>query len=176
MLRARDEFRQLLSATPVKSPSHVFQLKIIRLLPALAALACSVSSATADTLNFTYPPAQAPAGMPHALFPAPRVDWLDRVQGNLNKLKDGPYDMVWDGDSITDGWQGGGKAVWAAHFGKIKTVDFGISGDQVQHVLWRLQHGQVDGLDPKLVMLMIGTNNLNQDPKDVAAAIKLIIG
>jgi beta-glucosidase len=132
--------------------------------------------ARADGLTFTYPLPPAPANVPKAVYPAPRLDWIERFQGNIDKLKDGPYDFIIDGDSITDGWQAKGKDVWAKHFGAIKSVDMGISGDQTEHVLWRLQHGQVAGLDPKLVMLMIGTNNHGQDPQSVADAIKLIIG
>jgi len=130
----------------------------------------------AADFSMTYPLPPAPAGATRATYPVPRVDWLDRFAGNLDKLKAGPYDMIWDGDSITDNWQARGKAAWAAHFGNIKTADFGISGDQVQHVLWRLQNGELAGQDPKLIMLMIGTNNLGQDQKDVAAGIKLLLG
>ena len=64
------------------------------------------------------------------------------------------------GDSITDGWRNSGKEVWAANYDKLNATDFGIGGDQTQHLLWRLAHGQVDGLHPKMVALMIGTNNL----------------
>jgi lysophospholipase L1-like esterase len=127
----------------------------------------------ADDPSVTWPPPPLP--MPAATHPAPRIDWLYRFEVNLEKYK-GPHDMIWDGDSITDGWQGNGRAVWEAHFGKIKVADFGISGDQVQHVVWRVQHGQLDGQDPKLVMLMIGTNNLSQKVEDVAAGIKMLIG
>src|ERR1700761_8879247 len=141
-------------------------------LPVLLA-ALSLGALHADDSTVTWPP--PPLEQPAATHPAARIDWLYRFQGNLEKYK-GPHDMIWEGDSITDGWQGGGKAVWDAHFGKIKTADFGISGDQVQHLLWRVEHGQLDGQDPKLVMIMIGTNNNGQDPKDVAAGIKMLIG
>ncbi len=124
--------------------------------------------ASADPITVTIPIPPPPPGTPPALYPAPRLDWwFNRFEDNINKLKDGPYEMIWDGDSITDNWQNPGKDVWAAHFGKIKVADFAIGGDQVQHVLWRVQHGQLDGQDPKLVMLMIGTNNLGQDPQSV---------
>jgi lysophospholipase L1-like esterase len=54
-------------------------------------------------------------------------------------------------------------------------ADFAIAGDQVQHVLWRLQHGELEGQNPKLIMLMVGTNNLGEDPKEVADGIKLLL-
>jgi lysophospholipase L1-like esterase len=121
-------------------------------------------------------PMTPPAGQPTATFPIPRDDWIYRFAGNLDKLKQGPYDIVFDGDSITDNWQGPGADVMKQRYPNIKILDVAIGGDQVQHVLWRIQHGSVDGQNPKLVMLMIGTNNGGQDPKDIAAGIKLIIG
>jgi hypothetical protein len=128
----------------------------------LAAL--TFSALRADDPSVSWPPPPWPPG-PLATNPMPRIDWLYTFQDRLKKYP-GPHDMIWEGDSITDFWQTRGKEVWAAHFGNIKTADFGISGDQVQHVLWRVQHGQLDGQDPKLVMLMIGTNNLGQNQKD----------
>ena len=140
----------------------------------LALLATSgLAALRADDANTIWPP--PPQLQPAATNAAPRIDWVYRFQTNLAKYK-GPNDMIFEGDSITDGWQGAGKAVWQAHFGKIKIADFGISGDQVQHLLWRVQHGQLDGQDPKLVMIMIGTNNTGQKPEDVAAGIKMLIG
>jgi N-acetylglucosamine-6-sulfatase len=129
------------------------------------------------TVTVPYP--KRPAGTPSTTYPVPRLDWLDRFQANLDKLKNGPYDLVFDGDSITDYWQGGGRAVWQQHYGALKAIDIGIGGDQVQHVLWRVQNGDLAGQDPKLIVLLIGTNNIGhglQNPKDIAAGIKLVLG
>jgi lysophospholipase L1-like esterase len=143
------------------------------LLPILL-IVLGLGALRADDSSVAWPLPQPQA--PAATHAAPRLDWLARFAGNL-KTYAGPHDMIWEGDSITDGWQGtGGKPIWNAHFGKIKIADFGISGDQVQHLLWRVQHGQLDGQDPKLVMIMIGTNNSGQNPADVAAGIKLLLG
>jgi lysophospholipase L1-like esterase len=117
----------------------------------------------------------APAGTSSALFEVPHVDWFQRFLDNQKREAQGPYDFVLDGDSITDGWQGGGQTVWKQHWANIKVLDNGISGDQVQHVLWRVQHGDLDGLDPKLIMLLIGTNDGGRDPKGVAQGIRLIL-
>ncbi len=68
-------------------------------------------------------------------------------------------DLIFDGDSITDFWMNRGKAIWNAHYAKLNAFDFGISGDRTENLLWRLQNGQVDALHPKLIALMIGTNN-----------------
>jgi lysophospholipase L1-like esterase len=145
-------------------------MKILLLLSTLLALS---NSLRADDSSVVWPLPQSEG--PAATHAAPRLDWLVHFEGNL-KTYAGPHDMIWEGDSITDFWQKGGKAVWDAHFGKIKIADFGISGDQVQHLLWRVQHGQLDGQDPKLVMIMIGTNNNGQNVADVATGIKMLLG
>ena len=137
----------------------------------LAALALAWLHADDPSVSWPPPPLQTP----FATHAAPRIEWLYRFENNLNLYK-GPHDMIWDGDSITDGWQASGRTVWTARFGQIKIADFGISGDRVENVLWRVQHGQLDGQAPKLVMLMIGTNNLTQSPRDVADGIKMLIG
>lgn len=114
--------------------------------------------------------------MPWASFPTPRLDWIERFETNIDKLKNGPYDLIFDGDSITDGWQGGGKETWEKRYGDLKAVDLGIGGDQVQHITWRAQNGSLAGQDPKLIVVMAGTNNIGQDAADVAAGIKMLLG
>ncbi len=130
---------------------------------------------TLPTMSWPFP-MTPPAGTPSTLFPIPHADWFWRFQQNLNNLKQGSYDLVFDGDSITDFWQGNGQAVMKQRYGNIKLLDNAISGDQVQHVLWRAQHGDLDGQNPKLIMLMIGTNNIGQDVKEVAGGTKLLLG
>jgi lysophospholipase L1-like esterase len=73
--------------------------------------------------------------------------------------KQGEAELVFLGDSITHGWESKGKAVWERHWAPLKAANFGIGGDRTEHVLWRLDNGNFDGLKPKLVVLMIGTNN-----------------
>jgi len=106
-----------------------------------------------------------PADANPAAYPAPKLDWVQRVKKNndLAHKEAGAIQIVFDGDSITDGWQSRGREVWARHYGKLGAFDFGISGDRTEHVLWRLGQGQADGLHPKLIALMIGTNNLGRD-------------
>lgn len=121
-------------------------------------------------------PNPVPAGTNPATFAAPRNDWLIRVQGNFSKTQGNKYDLIFDGDSITDGWQGKGKEVWAKYYTPLNAVDFGIGGDRTEHVLWRLSKGQVDGMDPKLIVLMIGTNNTGRDSADqIADGIKAVV-
>jgi N-acetylglucosamine-6-sulfatase len=86
-------------------------------------------------------------------------------------------DLIFDGDSITAGWKGGGGGVWGHHYVKLNAFDFGNSGDTTNGVLWQVQNGQVDGLHPKLVVLLIGTNNLGHSTAEqIAGGIKAVIG
>ncbi|MCE9588166.1 MAG: GDSL family lipase [Verrucomicrobia bacterium] len=84
--------------------------------------------------------------------------------------------MVFDGDSITDGWQSKGRLVWQERYAKLGAFDFGISGDRTEHLLWRLSQGQMNGIHPRLILLMIGTNNLSKNSNEqIAEGIKAII-
>ncbi len=102
-----------------------------------------------------------------ALVPVPRSDERSRARTEvvLNRAKENPgeCDVIFIGDSITQGWEGAGKAVWQKFYGGRKCLNFGVGGDRTQHVLWRFEHGQLDGLKPKAAVVMIGTNNSNRD-------------
>ena len=69
--------------------------------------------------------------------------------------------VIFIGDSITEAWEQDGKKIWAQHFATHGAINLGVSGDQTQHVLWRLDHGNLVGLNPKTAVLMIGTNNVS---------------
>ena len=93
------------------------------------------------------------------------------------RVKQGNVDLIFIGDSITHGWEEAGKDVWQKFYGKRNAVNLGIGGDQTQHVLWRLDHGNIDGISPKLAVIMIGTNNAGsgQQPEQIAEGIKAIV-
>jgi len=107
--------------------------------------------------------------------------WLKRHQGFVEEASRGGSQVLFLGDSMTDGWRNGAaKKIWDATFGPMKPVNFGISGDRTQHVLWRLQHGEFDiEPPPKVVVLMIGTNNIGQEspepPTSAVAGIEAIL-
>ena len=98
----------------------------------------------------------------------------NRHEEFLKITKAGGIDLLFVGDSITDGWRGGGKAIWDKTFGPFHPANFGIGGDRTEHVIWRMRNGELDGIQPKLVVLMIGTNNGDPAP-DVALGIKTIL-
>lgn len=93
------------------------------------------------------------------------------------KKRDGKIDVVFLGDSITDGWRGkAGAEVWKEHFGPLNPINLGIGGDRTQHVLWRIQHGELEGYKPKAFVIMIGTNNMGSNSEEeIAEGNKAII-
>lgn len=106
--------------------------------------------------------------------------WMPRHEEKLaEKSKAERVDLVWIGDSITHGWEGEGKEIWKQRYASRHALNLGFSGDRTENVLWRLQHGAIDGISPKLVVVMIGTNNTGhrQDPADqTAAGVAAILG
>lgn len=113
-----------------------------------------------------------------AVTPAPRDgNWIERHEAINRRTQEGNIDLVFLGDSITQGWAN--NDVWKKYFAPRNAANMGIGGDRTQHVLWRLDHGNVDGINPKLVVLMIGTNNSNgtdNSAEEIADGIKAIVG
>jgi beta-glucosidase len=87
--------------------------------------------------------------------------WLPRHEAINERLKKGNVDLLFIGDSITHGWENTGKEIWNAYYAKRNAVNMGFGGDRTQHVLWRLDHSNLEGICPRLAVLMIGTNNSN---------------
>jgi lysophospholipase L1-like esterase len=119
--------------------------------------------------------------------PAPRTPESSTTPNNRNpkrhdgfmaRLKQGPVGLLFLGDSITDGWPGKAKDTWAK-FDSYHPADFGVSGERTEDVLWRITNGELDGIDPKAVVIMIGTNNIghfnDEKPEWVAAGVKKIL-
>ncbi|MFN0067092.1 MAG: platelet-activating factor acetylhydrolase IB subunit [Limisphaerales bacterium] len=114
----------------------------------------------------------ARAALAHsATDPVPRTDdwWTKRHESFNQRVKEvgAKAEVIFVGDSITQGWEGEGKDAWAKFFGPRHAVNLGIGGDRTQHVLWRLDHGNLDGLRPKAAVVMIGTNNSNGEDNSV---------
>ncbi len=85
-----------------------------------------------------------------------------RHNGFVETAKQGDFDILFLGDSITDFWQNAGVEVQKKYFSDVKVANFAVSGDTTQGVLWGLLNGEGQGHKPKAVMLMIGTNNAFQ--------------
>lgn len=106
--------------------------------------------------------------------------WMPRHKEKLaeiarRKAAGEPTDLVFIGDSITHNWEKDDKPLWDQFWGKYHALNLGYGGDRTENVLWRLQHGEIDGIAPKVAVIMIGTNNtgLRQDaPATIYAGIK----
>jgi lysophospholipase L1-like esterase len=104
--------------------------------------------------------------LPPATEPRPRDD--ARHQSFLEVARAGNIDLLFVGDSITDWWRQAnrGLPVFTEYFGALKTANFGIAGDTTQGVLWRMQNGELEGFQARLIVLMLGTNNINRNAND----------
>jgi beta-glucosidase len=105
--------------------------------------------------------------------------WMPRHEQKLKEKEQlGQVDLLWIGDSITHGWESAGKPIWEKFYASRKPLNIGFSGDRTENVLWRLDHGAIDGISPKVAVIMIGTNNAGhrQDsPEDISAGIEQIV-
>lgn len=87
-------------------------------------------------------------------------------------------DLLMVGDSITHSWENDGKAIWNEYYANRHALNIGFSGDRTEQVVWRIQNGAIDGISPKLAVIMIGTNNAgHRAEKSVytAAGVRMII-
>jgi len=140
-------------------------MKTVRncLLLSLALTVFSSSALAQSAANSSNAPA---ARANPAIVPVSREGGATNRQSLvLKRAKENPgaCDIVFIGDSITQGWEGNGKAAWTNYYAKRKCLNFGVGGDRTEHVLWRFEQGQLDGLKPKAAVLMIGTNNSNNN-------------
>jgi lysophospholipase L1-like esterase len=101
------------------------------------------------------------------IIPVPRTDerGTNRYIQLRQRVKDcqGKADVIFLGDSITQAWEVEGKEVWAKYYLPRHALNLGMGSDRTQHVLWRLDHGHLADLKPKVVVLLIGVNNIPDD-------------
>lgn len=138
------------------------------------------SPAAPPSTAATTPLAQLPVPAPQ-----PTVPDLTRYLNNPDLLKfctaqvadfnDRDADMIFIGDSITQGWRTRDEAVWQANFAGRKALDFGIGGDQTQHVLWRMDNYPIGRLHPKVAVVLIGTNNWHNTAPEIADGVKAVL-
>lgn len=151
----------------------------------LCLIGCSVMFAQAPASA----PTTQPSGRQSPIIAAPKASNEKAYNGFIARhagfMKDkqaalakGPIQFVLIGDSITDGWRGGGRATFDKAFGQWNPYNIGIGGDQTQHVLWRIDQGELDGIlpNPKAAMIMIGTNNMGSATvEEIADGITRIV-
>lgn len=116
--------------------------------------------------------------------PTPRADENSRIAHRqlLDKKAKGRIDVYFVGDSITRRWGTSDAAYknllanWNANFFGWNAANFGWGGDGTQHILWRLHHGELDGVNPKVIVVLAGTNNIgSDDPPAIAKGIEAIV-
>lgn len=147
--------------------------------PAPPAVDVSPKSALPAALTAKPEPAAIPAVNQALVLRPPHPSQLVRHEKFNAIAKEGRAQLVFLGDSITHGWDSAGAKTWARKYNDRSAANFGIGGDSTGHILWRIENGNFDGIKPKLVVLMIGTNNTTANPKqsptDIAAGIKTIL-
>ncbi|MEE2819270.1 MAG: GDSL-type esterase/lipase family protein [Planctomycetota bacterium] len=113
--------------------------------------------------------------------PTKRDGWHQERHNAINKVVEanqGKVDVVFIGDSITQGWEGAGAKAWEESFDSFRPVNLGISGDRTEHLLWRFDNGNLEGIAPKVAVIMIGTNNFGyrQDtPEEVYDGVVAVV-
>jgi lysophospholipase L1-like esterase len=112
-----------------------------------------------------------------AVTPVSRQDdknWMARHEMLLKIAKRGGVDVLFLGDSITERWAN--NAAWKRSFEPLKAANFGIGGDRTEHVLWRISEGkELQGITPKVSVLLIGANNFHLNSEEIADGIKAIV-
>jgi lysophospholipase L1-like esterase len=114
--------------------------------------------------------------------PAARADANSQLvhEQLLAKAKLGRIDIYFEGDSITRRWGATDYpeflANWKQNFFGWNAGDFGWGGDTTQNILWRLQNGELDGVNPKIIVLLAGTNNVGRQPPDDAKIAEITKG
>ena len=118
----------------------------------------------------------------NAIVPVERTDqlrnwWVERHASVLKQVKEHPgTQLIFIGDSITQGWESAND-IWSYYFGAYEPINMGFGGDTTQHVLWRLDHGSLDGISPKVAVLLIGVNNaaLGNTAEQIAEGTTMIV-
>lgn len=136
---------------------------IIRSLMGLVVLCSSFTFAQTTEPAATQPATTQSTPREFPTVPVPKAGeraarFAERHAENVTRAKQGNVELLFLGDSITEGWAKAPE-VFLKHYGAWSTANFGIGGDHTQHVLWRVMNGELDGISPRVVVLMIGTNN-----------------
>lgn len=147
-------------------------------MPAVRRSLCSAAAvAVVACLALISVSAAEEAELHSAIKPVPREGgWMTRHESFNKRVKEGNVDLLFIGDSITQGWEGSGQKVWKEFYGDRNAVNLGIGGDRTQHVLWRLDNGNIEGISPKAAVIMIGTNNSRDNtPEQIADGVTRIV-
>ncbi|MBA4136873.1 MAG: GDSL family lipase [Opitutus sp.] len=121
-------------------------------------------------------PAQVPSPDASTALPQDTEEFRNAHASFLARAKSGPVGLLFLGDSITARWSTAPE-LWEARYGAHHAANFGLSRDQTQNLLWRIEHGELDGLAPRVVVILIGTNNSASHPaSQIVGGIEKIVG
>ncbi|WP_438480919.1 GDSL-type esterase/lipase family protein [Oleiharenicola lentus] len=145
--------------------------KLRFLAPVFAGLFSLAIAQTSAPATVPPKPVDPTVGIPKRANPA----FYELHAEFLKRTKSGPIGLLFIGDSITHGWRKAPET-WEQYYSKYQPANFGIGGDQTQHVIWRIEDGELDGIKPKVVVVMIGTNNsgAHTAPQILAANTKIV--
>ncbi len=111
---------------------------------------------------------------PSTATPRDEAYWRELHRGFLDHPDRSKIDLLFLGDSITDGWND--NATWERYYQPRRAARFGIGGDRTQHLLWRVENGELEGMRPRVIVVLIGTNNIGPDtPEQIAAGIRKVV-
>jgi lysophospholipase L1-like esterase len=120
----------------------------------------TASSAPSSAPAESPPPKKQDPTVPmYGYYPKYPQAWMNFHKMFVERAKKGNVNIVFFGDSITQGFKRQ-KTLWKERYAERGAVNFGLGGDRTQQILWRIEHGELDGIQPKLVVLNIGVNNV----------------
>jgi len=147
-------------------------LPLLRAFAFLLAISCGLTAVAQTPAPTASEVVDASAAIPKT----GNARFFELHESFLARGRSGPVGLLFLGDSITYGWRSV-PHLWEHYYGRYQPANFGIGGDQTHHVIWRLENGELEGLQPRVVVLMIGTNNSAQHSgEQIAAANEKIIG
>ncbi len=123
--------------------------------------------------------AEEKAAVGPSVTPQPRIEewWFKRQAEKIGLMKEGEFELLMVGDSITHNFESIGEKVWKKHFEPLKALNLGFGGDRTNHVLWRLDHLPKPKVQPRAAVVMIGTNNIcwgSDKPREAAKGVKAV--
>lgn len=104
--------------------------------------------------------------------------WKGKFMANIDESKNSKIQLLFLGDSLMEGWKNEEHIdIWNEYFKPFNSANFGIGGDSTHQILWRIKNGELDYLNPKLIVLLAGTNNISREetPANIALSIADII-
>ncbi|HVX12968.1 MAG TPA: GDSL-type esterase/lipase family protein [Pirellulales bacterium] len=122
---------------------------------------------------------EAQTGVPPTIVPVSGAGaaWTARNEQIATAPDREQAQVVFLGDSITQQWSSVGQSVWAQNYADLNAFNAGIGGDQTQNVLWEIENGDLNGMAPKVVVLMIGINDIGSDdsPQETAEGVAAVV-